>query len=569
MSQIFKSVRIWVLIIFLLFALIAIHPNPWNEGVAIRSVESGSPASEGGILSPKPTQSLMSREKITAINNIPVKTIEDYYKIINDFDYNRTITITTNKKTYPIYLFQPSKNITTNETEYVEVTEEVINETTNETENITKYVEVPIIETVYLDIKPVEIGLSVYDAPKSNIKKGLDLQGGTRVLLKPQDKLDPADMNLLIDNLKERLNIYGLSDIVVKSVNDLAGAQYIVVEIPGATEKEVQDLISQQGKFEAKIGNDIVFVGGRDISYVCRTAECAFAVDPRYGCAPTGNENEYSCRFSFSISLTPDAANRQAELTKDLKILTENGQQYLEQDLQLFLDDQQVDVLKIGADLKGRATTEISISGSGVGVNQQAAAYDSLQNMKRLQTILITGSLPTKLDIEKVDTISPILGEEFMKNALIIGLLSIISVTLVILIRYRVWKLIIPIIITMISEIILLFGLASLISWNIDIAAIAGIIVAVGTGVDDQIVIADETIRGENKSLDWKKRFKKAFFIIFAAYSVTVVAMLPLLFAGAGLVKGLALTTIAGVTIGVLITRPAFAAIVQVLLKKE
>jgi len=39
------------------------------------------------------------------------------------------------------------------------------------------------------------------------------------------------------------------------------------------------------------------------------------------------------------------------------------------------------------------------------------------------------------------------------------------------------------------------------------------------------------------------------------------------MFAGAGLIKGFALTTIAGVTIGVFITRPAFAAMIEKLLK--
>ena len=60
---------------------------------------------------------------------------------------------------------------------------------------------------------------------------------------------------------------------------------------------------------------------------------------------------------------------------------------------------------------------------------------------------------------------------------------------------------------------------------------------------------------------------KMAFFIIMGAYFTTVVAMLPLLFAGAGLLKGFALTTIAGVSIGVFITRPAYAAMVEKLLK--
>ncbi|VVB81366.1 Protein-export membrane protein SecD [uncultured archaeon] len=47
-----------------------------------------------------------------------------------------------------------------------------------------------------------------------------------------------------------------------------------------------------------------------------------------------------------------------------------------------------------------------------------------------------------------------------------------------------------------------------------------------------------------------------------------VVAMLPLMFAGAGLLKGFAITTILAVTIGVLITRPAYGAVIGMLLEK-
>ena len=41
--------------------------------------------------------------------------------------------------------------------------------------------------------------------------------------------------------------------------------------------------------------------------------------------------------------------------------------------------------------------------------------------------------------------------------------------------------------------------------------------------------------------------------------------MIPLFWAGAGLFTGFALTTILGISIGVFITRPAFAAIVETL----
>ena len=107
-----------------------------------------------------------------------------------------------------------------------------------------------------------------------------------------------------------------------------------------------------------------------------------------------------------------------------------------------------------------------------------------------------------------------------------------------------------------------------MIGWNLDLAAIAGIVIAVGTGVDHQIVITDETISSSGEQIyDWKKRLKRAMFIIMASYFTTVVAMLPLVFAGAGLLKGFAITTILGVSIGVFITRPAYAAIIEILIK--
>ena len=88
----------------------------------------------------------------------------------------------------------------------------------------------------------------------------------------------------------------------------------------------------------------------------------------------------------------------------------------------------------------------------------------------------------------------------------------------------------------MLSEIIIILGFAALVGWNLDLAAIAGILVAAGTGVDDQIVIADETLKGENIAYtNWKERLKRAFFIIIAAWAVTLASMIPLLFAGAGL----------------------------------
>ena len=170
----------------------------------------------------------------------------------------------------------------------------------------------------------------------------------------------------------------------------------------------------------------------------------------------------------------------------------------------------------------------------------------------------------------KVDSISPLLGDEFIDNALLVGALAILAVAIVIFVRYRQLKISLTMMGIMVSEVIMLLGVAALIGWNLDLAAIAGIIIAVGTGVDDQIVITDETLSGQKRGrlYDWKRRLKQAFFIIMAAYFTTVVAMVPLIFAGAGLLKGFAITTIIGVSIGVFITRPTYAAIIRILVEE-
>jgi len=569
-KKIFTNARVLILLVLLVLAIVAIRPNPYKKGVAIRTVLSNSSANLAGIESPKPNMPPMSRETITAINNKIINNMEDYSNAVENLKIDASIQVRTNKNIYRLTVKEKTETIELNGTEWKTIQETIeINETINNTiitknKTTTKRIEVPKTKTISLGAE--DLGLRVYEAPKTNIRKGLDLQGGTRVMLQPEGEVNKNDIENIISVMKERLNVYGLSDLVIREAGDLSGNKYILVEIAGATEEEVRNLLANQGKFEAKIGNGTTFKGGDDITYVCRSADCA-GIDPLQGCSQSADQ--WFCRFRFSISLSPESAQRQADLTRNLQVVTEDKNQYLSKSLTLFLDDKQVDELRIGAELKGKAETNIQISGSGVGVSQQEAAVNALQNMKKLQTVLITGSLPFKLNIVKTDTISPLLGEEFVKNALFIGLLAILTVSVIVFIVYKKWQVSVPIVIASLSEVIILLGVAALIGWNLDLAAIAGIIIAVGTGVDHKIIITDETLRGEvRKIFNWKERIKGAFLIIMGAYLTTIFAMVPLIFAGAGLLKGFAIITIIGVSIGVFITRPAYANVVEILLKE-
>ena len=561
----FRSWKIWLLIICFVLALVAMHPNPWASGAAIRTVVKDSAASVGGLQNPKPDSPPMSREVITSINNVPINDAQDYTNYLSSIKANTTIIIKTTSNTYRVSI-RPLYQVTVlNETMLVNQTTQDYNSTTNTTINITNEVRVNKTSSKIIGVE--DVGLRVYDAPKTNIRMGLDLQGGTRVLLKPQQQLSSDDMDSLVENMKERLNVYGLSDINVKPTTDLSGKEFILVEIAGATDQEVKDLLAKQGKFEGKIANQTVFKGGVDIKHVCRTADCS-----RIESCNQVSQG-YSCTFMFAITLSPESAQRQADITKNMDVVVENGEGFLSQKLDLYLDDELVDSLRIGESLKGRAETEISISGGGQGVTQQDAMLDATNNMKRLQTILVTGSLPVKLDIVQTDSVSPTLGREFIGNTLFVGFVVMILVVAAIMIRYRRLVVSVPVIITLISEVVILLGVAALIGWNIDLIAIAAILIAIGTGVDSQLVIIDEIsgkYRGnESTNLGWKDKIKNAFFIVMASYFTLVVAMVPLLFAGAGLLKGFAITKMIGISIGVFITRPAFAVVAENVLKHE
>lgn len=497
------GIRTWMLIIALLLALLSISPT-FQKGVLIKSVEKNSTAFNEG---------LKSGMIIQEINSQPIEGVEDYSIIISELFTNVSDRVRLDIKT--------SEN-----------------------------------EFIFYTTKTPEISIS--EIPKTKIKTGLDLQGGSRAMVKPEEPLSLEEMNDLISVTSNRLNVFGISDVTVRPVSDLEGNNFMLVEVAGATPQDLQELVAKQGKFEAKIGNETVFIGGsKDISDVCRTnAECS-RIESCYA-LQDGSE---TCRFSFVVYLSEDAAKRHAEITEKLGVnVTEYGR-YLDKKLDLYLDDNLVDSLLISENLKGKVTTQIRVQGSGIGKDREEALADAKESMKKLQTILITGSLPYKLEIVKLDSISPLLGKEFRQNIILLGAIVFIIISVVLFVKYRKIKITLSVILTMFSEAFLTLGIAALIKWNLDAPSIAGIIAGMGTGVNDQIVMIDESV--SNVQLGMKERIKRAFFIIIGAFFTTVAAMIPLFWAGAGLLRGFALTTILSISVGILITRPAFAELLR------
>ncbi len=496
------GIKTWIWLILILISLLSIFVSSngftiLQKGVLVTSVEANSTAFDQGF---------RQGQIITSIDNVKIENLSDFSNYLQGKFLNGNTKM----------VFQTKGS-----------------------------------EIIYYSSSAPEI--TVAQIPKTSIKTGLDLSGGARALIKAKgQELNSEEISDLVSITTNRLNVYGLSDVKVSPVRDLDGNYFMLIEIAGSTPKDLKDLIENQGKFEAKIGDEIVFIGGdKDIASVSNNAQ------ESYVSCPT---NDPVCSFQFGITLSPEAAKKFAKVTSNLSS-NDSNPTYLEESLDLYVDDSLVSSLQISTGLKGQLETRISISGSESGATIEEA-YDNAQaEMNRLKTVLITGSLPYQLEIVKLDTISPTLGNNFIKFIMLAGIAALIAASIVVFIRYRDFKSSIALVVVSFSEIIIILGIASLIDWNIDLAGIAGILATIGTGFDDQIVLLDES---RNKTvMSLKQRLKRAFAIIMGAYFTALVSLLPLMWAGAGLLKGFAITTIIGISVGVFITRPAFGEIIK------
>ncbi len=193
---------------------------------------------------------------------------------------------------------------------------------------------------------------------------------------------------------------------------------------------------------------------------------------------------------------------------------------------------------------------------------------DAKKEMDETKILLGSGNLPAKAVVESKSEFPASLGEKFLKYSFIIGIISLITVALAMFLRYRTPFIVLPIITTGLSEILIILGVAALINWELDLPAVAGIIATIGTGVDAQIVITDETIRREKdkkKIVSLTEMVRRAFFIIFTSAATTIVVMIPVFSIQA--LRGFAFISIIGVLIGVFIARPVYAKIIEEILK--
>jgi len=199
------------------------------------------------------------------------------------------------------------------------------------------------------------------------------------------------------------------------------------------------------------------------------------------------------------------------------------------------------------------------VNGPAEGASLREKTLDAQRKEKELESILKGGALPVQITIGSKTLVPAPLGAEFLRLSFIGIAFSLLAISLMVAIRYRHLQIILPMLFISFAELIILLSIIG--SFTIDLAGMAGILAAIGVGVDAQIVVTDELLKKEG---DARQRMEKAFSIITTSVMVGVIAMLPLLLMS-GLVEiiGFATATVLGSLLGLFISRPAYGVIAE------
>ncbi len=212
----------------------------------------------------------------------------------------------------------------------------------------------------------------------------------------------------------------------------------------------------------------------------------------------------------------------------------------------------------------GTISESYQISGiSPITLTQAQQISYANNESKTIASILSGGALPVGIVVNTPTTLSPTLGKSAFKISILALILAVVLVSIMIVIRYRSLFLIGPILMTTIMELFIIVSIIGLVG-TIDLAALAGMIAVVGTGVDAQIIITDEILSRSAEHGSSKVLLGHAFYIVWTDALLIIMAMLPLFFSTSlTQVVGFSESAIIGALMGVMITRPAYGAIVS------
>lgn len=372
-------------------------------------------------------------------------------------------------------------------------------------------------------------------------RKGLDLEGGTSLILKanmsgvtPSQKQSALESARLV--IENRVNLIGVSEPLVQTVNINNSDYRINVEIPGITDvNEVRNLVGTTAQLtfweeiassSAKSLNpkDLISIGG---TYYKKT-------DLSGGDLQQTNVtfNQNTGQPEVSLQFTNAGTKKFGDITtrevgKHVAILLDN--QFVS------APSVQEPIMTGNAVINGSFTTDTA---------------------KLLSTQLNAGALKVPLSVLSSSAIEPTLGVSSLYKSLFAGVLGFVIIVLFMTLLYGRLGAIASVALTLYTLFVLsIFKLSSITPYGITLtlSGIAGFILSIGMAVDANILIfermKEELRAGKSRDTAIELGFSRAWTSIRDSNISTLITSSVLYYFGIGTVKGFALVLAVGVLV--------------------
>ena len=342
-----------------------------------------------------------------------------------------------------------------------------------------------------------------------SIRQGLDLQGGTHVVLEAEDtdiaKVNDDAMNRVVTIMEKRVNSLGLTEPIIQR----EGERRVIIELPGV--KDPDAAIKTIGKtamleFKDEEGNTVLT--GTDL----KDAQAA--------------TNQQNGQNVVNLEFSDEGAQKFADLT------TKN----VGRTIAILLD--------------GEVLTAPNVREPILGGRAEITGQKTLEEAQNLAVVLRSGALPVKVNIIETRTVGPTLGQDSKDKSVFAFAVGIGAVLIFMLLFYRLSGFIADV--ALMAYTVVLLALLYLLDATLTLPGVAGIILSIGMAVDANVLIFEHfkeeyQIQGKSLRLSMDAGFKRAFTTIFDSNITTIIAAGVLFFLGTGTIRGFAVTFMIGI----------------------
>ncbi|MCU0260800.1 MAG: protein translocase subunit SecD [Ilumatobacteraceae bacterium] len=431
-----------------------------------------------------------------------------------------------------------------------------------------------LLGTVAIAIALLVVNVATRNSPVL----GLDLQGGVSVILTPTEDASGEDLTTIRDLIRDELESRGIAepDVRVEGEN-------IVVDLPGV--KDQQDALAAVDIAGIVTLRPVIGCNPVDPATTTTTTApttstpTADPTDPaapgvqetlpvRGGTeecvvGPAGGTGEVFSRGSAGVEI--DQTTGQWIVTVDLR--GEGEQQWNLLASQCFAGSSSCPSRQLAIVLDGVIQSAPVVNAPSFSGSVSISGDFSESEARDLSRVLNRGAFPVDVEAQSVQTVSPTLGTDSLRAAVVSGIVGIILVLLLLTAYYQ--KLAVVVVGGLIVWGMVVYSAASLVSqwtnYSLSLAGATGIIVAIGVTADSYIVLferlRDEMRAGRSARNAAPRSFSSTWRTIVAADLVSILASFILFWLSAGSVRGFALflglTAICDLIVCFFFTRPA------------